>query len=316
MARVRVPLNNFVFGEISPSLTSRVDSAIYNQSGQSVKNVFIRAEGGVINRPGSKRLHNFSQSYSQPSATITVSDFANIAVGTQLTFVLSDETKVTLEFELATFDIPIGSISGAYVEGETVTGGTSSATGIYISNTSLKMIVKTITGTFQSGETLTGGTSSATSTFFGTLTSSSASAAVGNKHFVRADLSNNATADNIFTALNAVTGLTSTNPAAAVVTVTRDGFSIKNLSVTTSDPTRLTVTDFTIVKQKIRLEPFVFSDDEKYVCAFSSGKIEISNVANSNSRVIFVSSLTTKVSCVPTAIFAKSETVIVALGCE
>ena len=137
------------------------------------------------------------------------------------------------------------------------------------------MIVKTITGTFQSGETLTGGTSSATSTFFGTLTSSSASAAVGNKHFVRADLSNNATADNIFTALNAVTGLTSTNPAAAVVTVTRDGFSIKNLSVTTSDPTRLTVTDFTIVKQKIRLEPFVFSDDEKYVCAFSSGKIEI-----------------------------------------
>ena len=275
MARVRVPLNNFVFGEISPSLTSRVDSAIYNQSGQSVKNVFIRAEGGVINRPGSKRLHNFSQSYSQPSATITVSDFANIAVGTQLTFVLSDETKVTLEFELATFDIPIGSISGAYVEGETVTGGTSSATGIYISNTSLKMIVKTITGTFQSGETLTGGTSSATSTFFGTLTSSSASAAVGNKHFVRADLSNNATADNIFTALNAVTGLTSTNPAAAVVTVTRDGFSIKNLSVTTSDPTRLTVTDFTIVKQKIRLEPFVFSDDEKYVCAFSSGKIEI-----------------------------------------
>ena len=63
MARIRVPLNNFVFGEISPSLISRVDSAIYNQSGQSVKNVFIRAEGGVINRPGTKRLHNFSQSY-------------------------------------------------------------------------------------------------------------------------------------------------------------------------------------------------------------------------------------------------------------
>ena len=153
MARVRIPLNNFVFGEISPSLTSRVDSAIYNQSGQSVKNVFIRAEGGVINRPGAKRVHNFSQSYSQPSATITVSDFANIAVGTQLTFVVSDDTKITLEFELATFDISIGSISGTYIVGETVTGGTSSATGVFISNTSSKMVLKTISGTFQSGET-------------------------------------------------------------------------------------------------------------------------------------------------------------------
>ena len=55
MARIRVPLNNFVFGEINPSLTSRIDSAVYNQAGQSVKNVFIRAEGGIINRPGSKR---------------------------------------------------------------------------------------------------------------------------------------------------------------------------------------------------------------------------------------------------------------------
>jgi len=53
MARIRVPLNNFIFGEINPSLTSRIDSAVYNQAGQSVKNVFIRAEGGVINRPGS-----------------------------------------------------------------------------------------------------------------------------------------------------------------------------------------------------------------------------------------------------------------------
>ena len=63
MARIRIPLNNFVFGEINPSLTSRIDSAVYNQAGQSVKNVFIRAEGGIINRPGTKRLFNFSQTY-------------------------------------------------------------------------------------------------------------------------------------------------------------------------------------------------------------------------------------------------------------
>ena len=63
MARIRVPLNNFVFGEINPSLTSRIDSAVYNQAGQSVKNVFIRAEGGVINRPGTERLYNFTHTY-------------------------------------------------------------------------------------------------------------------------------------------------------------------------------------------------------------------------------------------------------------
>ena len=224
MARVRIPLNNFVFGEISPSLTSRVDSAIYNQSGQSVKNVFIRAEGGVINRPGSKRLHNFSQSYSQPSATITVSDYANIAVGTQLTFVLSDGTKITLEFE--------------------------------------------------------------------TAGSASPSAAVGNKHFVRANTSNDVTADNIFTALNAVTGLTSTNPGAAVVTVTRDGFGTGDRKVTTTDSTRLAVTDFTIVDQKIRLEPFIFSSDEKYVAAFSSGKIEMFRVNANGSFNSLVATVT------------------------
>ena len=172
-----------------------------------MKNVFIRAEGGIINRPGSKRLYNFPNVYTQPTATITVTDYANIAVGTQLSFILDDDTKVILEFELATFEISIGSITGTYSIGETVTGGTSSATGVYISNTASTMVLKTISGTFQSGETLTGGTSSATSTSSSTLSSSAASSSIGNKYFVRANVSNDTTADNIFTALNAISGL-------------------------------------------------------------------------------------------------------------
>ena len=224
MARIRVPLNNFIFGEINPSLTSRIDSAVYNQAGQSVKNVFIRAEGGVINRPGSKRLHNFSQTYDQPSCTVTVTDFANIVVGTQLTFTLSDSTIITLEFE---------------------------ASG-----------------------------------------SSSPSAASGNTHFVRPHADNNTTADNIFTALNAVSGLTVTNPAANVVTVKRDGLSTDNRTVTTTDSTRLAVTDFTVASQKIRLEPFIFSSDEKYIVAFSSGKIEIFRLNANGSFNSLVSTLT------------------------
>jgi len=64
MARIRVPLNNFSFGEISPSLTSRTDSQVYQNAAEKVTNFFIRAEGGVIKRPGSKFIHKFTDSYS------------------------------------------------------------------------------------------------------------------------------------------------------------------------------------------------------------------------------------------------------------
>lgn len=74
--------------------------------------------------------------------------------------------------------ITIGAISGGpFVHGETVTGGTSTATGRVIirtlnGTTTLYLVV--LTGTFQSGEVLTGGTSGATAT------SSSLATVVGN----------------------------------------------------------------------------------------------------------------------------------------
>jgi len=60
--------------------------------------------------------------------------------------------------------ISIGSKSGTYTLGETVTGGTSNATGEYVYDDGTTMYLTGISGTFQSGETLTGGASSATST--------------------------------------------------------------------------------------------------------------------------------------------------------
>ena len=51
MARIRVPLNNFSFCEVSPSLTSRTDSQVYQNAAEKVTNFFIRAEGGVIKGP-------------------------------------------------------------------------------------------------------------------------------------------------------------------------------------------------------------------------------------------------------------------------
>jgi len=67
MARVRIPQNSFQFGEISPSLTSRTDSPIYKNSAERVRNFFIRSEGGVTKRPGTKRWHNFGTSPSYDS---------------------------------------------------------------------------------------------------------------------------------------------------------------------------------------------------------------------------------------------------------
>jgi hypothetical protein len=59
MQKVKVPLTNFQFGEVSPSLYSRTDTPIYNQSAQRVENFFLRSEGGVIKRSGLKKIYEF-----------------------------------------------------------------------------------------------------------------------------------------------------------------------------------------------------------------------------------------------------------------
>jgi len=55
-------------------------------------------------------------------------------------------------------------LNGAFQVGETVTGGTSGATGTIESDTGSSMIIQLNSGQFQVGETITGGTSGATAT--------------------------------------------------------------------------------------------------------------------------------------------------------
>jgi hypothetical protein len=64
-----------------------------------------------------------------------------------------------------------GITGGPYVEGETITGGTSTATGVMLLDSAGTMTLGNVVGTFQNTETLTGGTSGATSTSSSTLTS-------------------------------------------------------------------------------------------------------------------------------------------------
>lgn len=80
------------------------------------------------------------------------------------------------EYSCVKFPIP-GSITGTYVEGETITETTSNATGVLeradVGGSSKVLYIKPSAGTFTGGQTLTGGTSSASATG-GTIESPSA----------------------------------------------------------------------------------------------------------------------------------------------
>ena len=89
MQKARIPITNFQYGEISPSLISRTDSAIYNSSAQSVKNFFIRTEGGVAKRGGFQALHDFT----------AVTEDTSIRQQVRLIpFIFSDDEKYIIAF--------------------------------------------------------------------------------------------------------------------------------------------------------------------------------------------------------------------------
>ena len=229
MRKVRVPVNNFQFGEISPSAISRTDSAVYSASAQRVENFLLRSEGGVIKRAGTEKIYEYDITVEQTSFTITVADYANIAVGTQIKFFTHDGTEITLE-------------------SEAVGAGTPTA-------------------------------------------------ASGNTHYYKPNTSNNVTADLIFAAINAISGFTVANPAAAVVTVKRDfPQSATNLTVTTTDSTRLAVTNFTGgADMQSRLVPFIFSDDFQYIVSIENAKLRVFRVVQSTGVTSLVSTLTADV---------------------
>ena len=95
MARMRIPLNNFSFGEVSPSLTSRTDSNIYQNAAEKVTNFFVRSEGGVIKRSGMKHIYTFTDTYdSSLTQQIRLEPF-----------VFSDDEKYILAFRSGNVDV-------------------------------------------------------------------------------------------------------------------------------------------------------------------------------------------------------------------
>lgn len=86
--------------------------------------------------------------------------------------VVSGYSDITIAFVNGT--INYSSISGSFTNLETVTGGTSGATALFVKQTTTSgsgtMTLANIVGTFQSGETITGGTSGKTATTSSTVT--------------------------------------------------------------------------------------------------------------------------------------------------
>jgi len=76
------------------------------------------------------------------------------------------------------------------------------------------------------------------------VTFTSTTGTAGTNEF-KTETNNDTTADNIYTCINTHADFSSVNPAANVVTVTRAAVGNDNLTVTSSDDTRLAVTDFT-----------------------------------------------------------------------
>ena len=89
MRKVRVPLTNFAFGEVSPSLISRTDAPVYNQSAQRVENFFLRSEGGVQKRSGLEHVYEFDTTVDTTKAQQT----------RLLPFIFSDDEQYIVSLE-------------------------------------------------------------------------------------------------------------------------------------------------------------------------------------------------------------------------
>ena len=92
MARIRVPLTSFDFGEVSPSLRSRTDAGVYNRAGERVRNFFIKSEGGIVKRAGTK---------SWQEVTLTPSGSATRPQIRLEPFIFSDDERYIISFEAA-----------------------------------------------------------------------------------------------------------------------------------------------------------------------------------------------------------------------
>jgi len=214
MPTLKVPLNNFQFGEISPSLTSRTDTPLYNNAAEQVRNLWIRAEGGVKRRAGTEFYYQ-SINYAKPMSTITFDTAYNIENGHQIQFTLNDGTILTAQFQDASSDH--SRVGNTFFFNK---GGSDSTTAMNFYQRILGL------GLYSSYEAIS--------------------------------------------ELSAATSINSN-----VVSVFREASGGANLDVTTTHLSKLKATPFKIQPIQVRLEPFIFSDDEMYLVELRNANIKV-----------------------------------------
>ena len=118
MARIRVPISNFQYGEVSPSLISRTDTNVYGNSAKKIENFFLRSEGGLLKRFGTEKIYEFD----------TTVNSAKIQQIRLLPFIFSDDERYIVCLENAKIRVFIIDPSTGVVSlTATITADTNSA---------------------------------------------------------------------------------------------------------------------------------------------------------------------------------------------
>lgn len=99
MALLRQFYTNFTSGELSPLLSSRIDTEAYSNGAKTIRNCRIRAQGGATRRPGSSYLQTLSNIPYQMERYIYDEDEAYILLfsNTRLDIVDLADTSTILE---------------------------------------------------------------------------------------------------------------------------------------------------------------------------------------------------------------------------
>jgi hypothetical protein len=252
MPNIKIPLNNFQFGEISPSLISRTDTPLYNNSAEEVRNFWIRAEGGLKRRAGTEYIVTLGD-YAYPQMTISFNNSLQYNGGFELNnyFRLKTNDGTVYEFRMVSSNTIPGNADPVPATGEDdkvffwcIGAGTSTPEGTDNAqvDATAENLAKRING-------------------------------IGNN----------------FNIPNTIDGSDAINPFTATysdntVTITRNQIGQDNLDVYTSNQTAFNTTNFKVLKMPFRIEPFIFSDDEKYIVCFSHETIRFYQIDNDTGR--------------------------------
>ena len=120
----------------------------------------------AFERCGLETRTGYDVETARRSLNLLFADWANRGLNrwtiSQETLTLAQDIS---EYPLGTLTVSVGSVSGTFSAGETITGGTSAATASITSVVSASSLAITVpSGTFAASETITGGTSAATAT--------------------------------------------------------------------------------------------------------------------------------------------------------